>query len=819
MTKSFTWLCLMAVGLCCHFCSLFRSRAAELTIIPSASGGFRVCWQGSSDRLYQLQRTESLSDPTWTDVGPRQQGVGQQICLGETPGSALASFYRLETVSSRSGQSLLIPPSPLVRWEPATSSGLTRASVRHGERLIEMELTPVSLISPIFQWWVDDPQLHAQELQESFRGLQTYRGVVVGERDTTVFAARVQGRLGAILVSSLMPFANSPAIDAQGIQALAGINALSATGSVFPSVEIALGLDVEFFSRFGRNTIEGSVAATLHAVNLLDFVFQREVGARFQVSFLSVWTHEFDPWFSTNTKDLVNGLRDWWNHAQPWTVRDTTHLLSGKLMDKAGATWQKESGEYPGLICDPGSAYSVSSGSGVIDDLAAYFVLLSNLLHEQGHQWSCGHCAGAGCRLMCGDPSCIVNIFEYEPFSRGAISDHLGSRICLSSLPVPSRSELPDLVVEDVQISPVGQLASSEAVVRVKNIGRGWAIATVRILTWLCLDGDPFRGNDDIPMGGAGLDRTLPGVPISLGPGESRAYSFTTLSVPRNAPPGPQRFVALIDPDTGPCGALCEANETNNARSVGVSVRAMDAEITSVLAPTKAVSGATVSCEVNVMNHSARVLDVPVQVTLGQSSAVRMVRLAPASRETITVPIIAPPSLADCGGSSPFEILACANLQVDVNPANNCARRVIDLTEPYFDVGVQIISAPTVANRGATVRWTVEFTNVGNMRSPELCFRTGISLFSGDPLNWPFGDFIINDCGPGPIQTFSLRALNPGGVFRHEFSMCIHPGARANVDQYLKIGIDYPTANRVDRACADFCMKGANFDQRTLRIR
>lgn len=791
--------------------------SAPSVAIFRQANAVRVCWPSTDGGRYQLQRAASLRSDLWTNVGPDQQGSGEVICVDDAIAGD-SRFYRLIVVPTQRRDPVFFEPTPLLSWIPGTNGSFT-AKVRVRGDDIELALSEVNILMPNPQWFVDNGNW-VDEMEDIVDELRCYRGTVVGEEGTTTLVTVGYGKIAGMLLPSSADLSSAsatgfptPAALPVASPTLAPNFATASSAGCFPTVELALEADVQFFQRFGDNSLLDTAMVMVNSANLLDFVFQREVGIRYRISFLGIWTREEDPYWSLNTKDLVNGMAEWWNDFRLWVRRDSAHLLSGKDMDKHGATRQLDDDEYPGLICNLGLAYSVSSDNADSHPpnlYSQYFHLLSNLLHEQGHQWSSGHCSGPDCRIMCGGEGCSINQFEFEPLTRQSIWNHLGSRLCLHCPSVQRRTSDPDLIIEDIELPSMGLGQTHQVGVRLMNVGGGPARTTVKLFTWLTLDGDPFSGFDDIQMGGPGLNSLLPGVSISLNPGEAQTYYFDTYPVPTYAVVGNQRFVAFVDFGAFPCGSLCEYNEDNNMKSRSVFVHGVDASVVAISAPDSAQSGLLVPIDVTVRNNSLQSLDVPVGVSLGINFASEMVRVPAQSQRTNQFWLIVPPSPFDCGGPAPFTIRACANLQFDTFRANDCRDRGIDLIEDYWDLKIEIVSAPSAAARRSRVNWTVRWTNVGNGLSDSVCMRTGIANWSGDAYAWNSG-FIFNNCGFGPIQTYTVPRLSAGQSHEHTFSMCIHPLAQTR-RQYLKVGID-----RV-RGCFDNCQSGANFDQQSVQI-
>lgn len=581
----------------------------------------------------------------------------------------------------------LFGPTPLLSWTPDATGGGGTASLTIEDRQVSLQLSPVDILAPGAGWFrdgVDTP------LTEMAREIRCYRGVEASGGGSAFVAISRGNILGVLLPAVGEATSGSPN---------AGfVNSPAAGNGCFPYVNLALDADIEFFNSFGGGDLLRTSMLMMNTVNVLDFVFQREVGIRYHITYGNIWTLPPEPYYSTTTTELVDGMKDWWNLNRAWLPRDSAHLLSGKKMlnGRFGGTPQDDDGDYPGWICNQQYAYSVSSGGDVTNAFWRYFYLLSNVIHEQGHQWGSGHCYGSGCRLMCGDASCVVPILEFEPLTRFLISQTLSTRRCLNCLPLQNSPSQPDLIVEDIELPATMVQGFNYLVgVRIKNIGGSPAHSTVRILTWLTLDGNPFQGTDDIPMGGPGLEAMLPGVAVSLAPSESQTFYFDTYQVPMNALPGRQQFVVLVDAGAPPCGSLCEYNESNNL-----------------------------------------------------------------------------------------------------------ARKSVQVLPAYWDLHFEIVNAPVSAIRCGSTSWGVRITNVGTATSDNVCFVSGIGLYSGAG-NWSanLGLFKGSSGNLAPGQSTTIQVKN-----------YMVPCGALPQTQYIKAEVDYLDG------CYDHYLAG-NYGEHSISMR
>ena len=76
--------------------TVLHSSSVQVQKTQISGGSFIVTVQGYQGHIYQLQRSDSLTAPSWTNVGASQTGAGIALTLTDsTVGGATREFYRI----------------------------------------------------------------------------------------------------------------------------------------------------------------------------------------------------------------------------------------------------------------------------------------------------------------------------------------------------------------------------------------------------------------------------------------------------------------------------------------------------------------------------------------------------------------------------------------------------------------------------------------------------------------------------------------------------------------------------------------------------
>jgi len=193
--------------------------------------------------------------------------------------------------------------------------------------------------------------------------------------------------------------------------------------------EIACDADVEFYNKNGSSVANTEADIEL-IIDRVQNIYQPDVSISYEITTIIVRTAEPDPYTSTSPGTLLSQFRNHWNSSQGGVVRDVAHLFTGKNINGGVIGIASLS-----VICNLNSAYGLSE-SRFSGNLAFRTGLTA---HELGHNWSAGHCDGAGdCWIMCsGLGGCAGDISSFGNGSKSSISNKKNSVGCLSNAVPP----------------------------------------------------------------------------------------------------------------------------------------------------------------------------------------------------------------------------------------------------------------------------------------------------------------------------------------------------------------------------------------------
>ena len=205
---------------------------------------------------------------------------------------------------------------------------------------------------------------------------------------------------------------------------------------------IATEADGEYVSAFGGAAQAN--AQILSIMNLVDGIYQVEIGVTFQVVFQNAWSDAAtDPYSSTVPSTLLGQFRNHWNANFTNIQRSLAHMWTGKNMD--GDTIGIAS---VGVVCrTPTSAYGVSQRfpTNIATPLTAQTVVLT--AHEIGHNFSAFHIDDPEDTPPDIEQPCTDTIMEssvgsgssFCPFSRSQIVGHANAfSSCLVDTATPA---------------------------------------------------------------------------------------------------------------------------------------------------------------------------------------------------------------------------------------------------------------------------------------------------------------------------------------------------------------------------------------------
>ncbi len=187
--------------------------------------------------------------------------------------------------------------------------------------------------------------------------------------------------------------------------------------------QIAFDADFPFYQQNG-SSIANTEADITAIVNAMNVIYARDTNVLFTVTRIVVRTADSTTLYNTaDISILLNQIRNEWNANQTATVRDLTHLMTGRPTGGAIGI------AYLGVVCTT-SAYGVSQ-SRFTDNLASRVGLTA---HEVGHNFSAQHCDGdSDCLIMCAFlGGCSGDVTRFGTRSVGSIRNHAFSRTCMS---------------------------------------------------------------------------------------------------------------------------------------------------------------------------------------------------------------------------------------------------------------------------------------------------------------------------------------------------------------------------------------------------
>lgn len=183
--------------------------------------------------------------------------------------------------------------------------------------------------------------------------------------------------------------------------------------------ELAVDADVEFFLTYGSDAT-AEIEATL---NMVDGIFEAEIGLTIDLVSVNVWQSEPDPYSATDGSILLNELRFHWNTNHGGITRDAAHLFTGKNLDSNTVGMA-----YVDVVCNsPSFSYAVSQ------DLNSDVLMPLLVAHELGHNLGANHdLSGSTPRYIMYPSLGIQNLDEFSATSKADITEHIDAVSCLA---------------------------------------------------------------------------------------------------------------------------------------------------------------------------------------------------------------------------------------------------------------------------------------------------------------------------------------------------------------------------------------------------
>jgi len=182
-------------------------------------------------------------------------------------------------------------------------------------------------------------------------------------------------------------------------------------------LELAVDADVEFYNAYGEDST-AEIEATL---NMVDGIFEAELGITIDLVSVNVWQAEPDPYTSTESGTQLNEVRSYWNNNNSAVTRDAVHLFTGKDLD--GSTVGIA---YVSVVCSTSVAYALSQ------DLGSDILMPLLVAHELGHNLGANHDpSGSSPRYIMYPSLGFTNLDEYSDQSEDDIADYIDGVSCL----------------------------------------------------------------------------------------------------------------------------------------------------------------------------------------------------------------------------------------------------------------------------------------------------------------------------------------------------------------------------------------------------
>jgi hypothetical protein len=176
--------------------------------------------------------------------------------------------------------------------------------------------------------------------------------------------------------------------------------------------------DFEFYSTH----LDGTLAEIEGIINLVDGIYEVELGISVEIVAAQIRDSEPDPYDSTNPSTLLDQLRSQWNSHHGGIARDTVHLFTGKDLDSSTVGIA-----FMSVVCNTGAAYGLSQ------DLGSDALMPLLVAHEMGHNLGAAHDpTGTTVRYIMYPSVSSLNLDEFSPESKTAIASFVDGTSCLA---------------------------------------------------------------------------------------------------------------------------------------------------------------------------------------------------------------------------------------------------------------------------------------------------------------------------------------------------------------------------------------------------
>lgn len=323
---------LFSVAACCLTFAVNRSAASRQQTEPAATlsriaianeSAAAFAWQESdSQDLKKVFRREEIIelDAPQTLNQIRQDGEmslvvdGQTLQIALTPNDLRAANYKAVEVQPN-GVRRTVEPAPL-----GTFKGTVRGKDHTEARFTLDGKTIEGLI-------IIDGEKHFIEPLNRYSKTANSRQLISYKESDVIDDAPL---------ACAVPMEKKVKRAAEGVAAqvstsLVAVPQSSAAVSLNRDIEIATEADYEYVSGFN-----GSADANneiLNVMNLVDGVYENDLGISFTVVYQHTWNTPSDPFTTTNPASLLTEFQTYWNNNLTSVNRDVAHLWTGKILD------------------------------------------------------------------------------------------------------------------------------------------------------------------------------------------------------------------------------------------------------------------------------------------------------------------------------------------------------------------------------------------------------------------------------------------------------------------------------------------------------
>jgi hypothetical protein len=257
-------------------------------------------------------------------------------------------------------------------------------------------------------------------------------------------------------------------------------DSLAAAAATIPlnrEIKLATEADYEYVSTFGGS--ESANDEILSIMNLIEGVYQNELGLSFSIVYQHTWATPADPYQSTAPGLALNEFKNYWNANFTHVARDTAHRWTGKDLDNDVIG----SAEIGAVCLSPSRAYGISQRMFETD------IKVGLTAHELGHNLGATHPDQDPSAVNCQNSimqSAVGYSRSFCPYSREQIAAYVGNNAsCLAQTFGISGQITTEAFLGDVTLTMTGPKTRTYHIITTNNASgyniRGLAAGTYTI--------------------------------------------------------------------------------------------------------------------------------------------------------------------------------------------------------------------------------------------------------------------------------------------------------------------------------------------------